>query len=253
MVGPTPEQIKKALCELTLVEQDAYGFEIVLPQIYSNGETVVVTAQPEGDGFFIHDSGRGAMALEAAGVSTSPRLHEEIGKGVRAYDCQFSQFRVYKQCAASDVAQTAAIVGCASRLVADFVFQTETRPMFDFRRQVVETLLETIGAERVLENEEVIARSGTRYQVSAIILDAKRVKPAAYVEAVSNHQAVARKFRALYDMQHTPGIADTPRFSVFNDIQAGISTGDVALLKDVSETVGFRERNTLSQITGTIH
>jgi hypothetical protein len=252
MAGPTPEQIKKALCELTFVEKDAYGFEIVLPQVYSNGDTVVVTAQPEGDGFFVHDSGIGAMALEAAGVATSQRLHEEIGKGVRAYGCEFTQFRVYRQCSAADVAQTAAIVGCASRLVADFVFQTETRPMFDFRRQVVETLLEAMG-ERVRENEEVIARSGSRYQVSAIILDRKLVRPAAYVEAVSNHQAVARKFRALYDMMHTPGIADTPRFSVFNDVQAGISGADVALLKDVSATVGFRERNTLSQITGTIH
>jgi len=253
MVGPTPDQIKKALCELTFVEEDKFGLQIVLPQIYSNGETVVVTAQPEGDKFFIHDNGAGAMALEAAGVATSARLHEEIGKGVRAYGCEFAQFRVYKQCSAEDVAQTAAVVGCASRLVADFVFQTETRPMFDFRRQVVETLLETIGIERVRENEEVVARSGTRYQVSAIILDPKLVRPAAYIEAVSNHQAVARKFRALYDMMHTPGISDTPRFSVFNDIQAGISTGDVALLKDVSETVGFRERNTLSQITGSVH
>jgi hypothetical protein len=253
MAGLSPEEIKKALCELTFVEADKYGFEIVLPQIYSNGETVVVTAQPEGEGFFVHDNGMGAMTLEGGGVSTSPRLHEEIGKGVRAYGCEFSQFRVYKKCAAAEVAQTAAIVGCASRLVADFAYQTETRPMFDFRRQVVETLLETIGAERVRENEEVVGRSGSRYQVSAIILDERRTQPVAYVEAVSNHQAVARKFRALYDMMHTPIIADTRRFSVFNDVQAGISTADIALLKDVSETVGFRERNTLSQITGALH
>jgi hypothetical protein len=105
----------------------------------------------------------------------------------------------------------------------------------------------------VRENEEVVGRSGSRYQVSAVILDAKKTGAAAYVEAVSNHQAVARKFRAFYDMMHTPLIAETPRFAVFNDIQAGISTADISLLGDVSKTVAFRERNTLSQISDTIH
>lgn len=118
MVGPTPDEIKRALCELTFVEADSYGFEIVLPQIYSTGETVVVTAQPEGDKFFVHDSGLGAMALEAAGVATSPRLHEEIGKGVRAYGCEFSQFRVYKQCSLAYPSGLAACVGATAGAIA---------------------------------------------------------------------------------------------------------------------------------------
>lgn len=252
MGNPTPDEIKRALCDLTIVEADAYGFEIVLPQIYGNGETVVITAHAEGERFFVHDSGAGAMALESAGIAATPRLQEELTRGVKAYGCQISQYRVYKQCMASEIAETAAIVGCASRFVADFAYQTESRPMFDFKRQVVETLFETVGAARVRENEEVVTRSGSHYQVSAIILDARGSQPAAYVEAVSNHQAVARKFRALYDMMHTPTLADTPRFSVFDDSRLGITSSDLSLLKDVSRPFGLRERNTLSQIAETL-
>jgi hypothetical protein len=252
MRNPTPDDIKRALCELTFVEMDAYGYEIVLPQVYSNGETVVVTASPEGDTFFVHDGGHAGMALEAAGVAVSPRLQEELSRGVAAYGCRISQFRVYKQCSGDGIAEAAAVVGCASRFVADFAFQAEARPMFDFKRQVVETLFETVGAARVRENEEVIAKSGSHYHVSAIILDPRGSKPQAYVEAVSNHQAVARKFRALYDMMNTPGIAETPRFAVFDDSRNGITVSDLSLLKDVSRTVGLRERNTLSQIAETL-
>lgn len=253
MRRPTPEEIKRALCDLTIVEANAHGFEIVLPQVYGNGETVVIVAVQEGTTFSVHDSGFGAMALEAAGVSVSARLQEELSRGVRAFGCHISHFRVYKQCSASEVAEAAAVVGCASRFVADFALQTEARPMFDFKQQVIETLYETMGADRVRENEEVVGRSGSHYQVSAIVMDPEGIRPEAYVEAVSNHQAVARKFRALYDMMHTPEISGTPRFSVFDDSRGNITSADLSLLRDVSKTVGFRERNTLSQIAERLH
>lgn len=253
MTKPTPEHLKRALCDLTIVETTKFGFEIALVQVYGNGQTVVVTAQEEGDRFYVHDGGNGAMTLEASGLMLSSKLDEELRRGVSAYGCRITRGRVYKQCAADEIAATAAIVGCASRFVADYHLQSELKPLFDFRQQVVETLAETIGAARVRENDEIVARSGSRYQVSATILDERELRPVAYVEAVSNHQSVARKFRALYDMMHTPLISETPRFSIFDDTRANITSADLSLLRDVSQIVGFRERNNLSQIVESVH
>lgn len=254
MTMPTPDDLKRALCDLTIVETTKFGFEIALAQVYGNGETVVITVQHEsGDRFYVHDSSNGAMVLEAAGLLLSSRLDDELRRGVAAYGCAITQARVYKQCSTQDIAATAAIVGCASRFVADFHLQSEMKPLFDFRQQVVETLAETVGAARIRENDEVLANSGSRYQVSATILDEREMHPVAYVEAVSNHQSVARKFRALYDMAHTPMIAETPRFSIFDDTRQNITSADLALLRDVSRPVGFRERNNLSQVVEAIH
>lgn len=248
-----PDEIKRALCDLTVVERNSFGFEIALPQVYSNGDTVLVTVQEEGAGFYIHDGGNAGMILETGGVAATPRLQDELRRGVAAYGCSIAQFRVYKQCRIDEVAATAAIVGCASRFVADFAYHVEAPAMFDFRRQVLETLNETIGSDRIRENDEIRAKSGTQYRVSATVLDERRTKPLAYVEAVSNHQAVARKFRALYDIKNTPIIAETPRVAIFDDVGSNITSADLSLLRDVSQPIAFRERNGLSQVLGTIH
>ncbi|TCJ38382.1 hypothetical protein [Parafrankia sp. BMG5.11] len=254
MTRPTPQELKRELCDLTVVEPTTFGFEIALAQVYGNGETVIVTVQHEdGSRFYVHDGGNGAMALEAGGHPMSAKLEDDLRRGVSAYGCNIAQARVSKQCSVDDVAATAAIVGCASRFVADYHLQSEVRPMFDFRQQVIETLAETIGSNRIRENDEVTAKSGSRYQVSATILDERQTKPVAYVEAVSNHQSVTRKFRALYDIMHTPMIAETQRVAIIDDTRRNITSADLALLRDVSKTVGFRERNNLSRIAELIH
>lgn len=249
----TPEAIKKALCDLTVVEANSYGFEIALPQIYSNGEAVVVVVEREANCFYIHDSGNASMALESAGVPATSRLHDHLRKGVEAYGCGFAKYRVYKQCAhPGEIAAAASVVGCASRFVADFSQQSEGVPLFDFRRQLVESLYEVVGSPRVRENDEVVARTGSRYQVSATILDEHGTKPIAYVEAISGHQSVARKFRALYDLQHTPLISETRRVAIFDDSRPGITTGDIALLREVSDPLPFRDRAQIVGAWGTL-
>lgn len=65
------------------------------------------------------------------------------------------------------------------------------KSLFDFRQQVMEALAETVGAARERENDEIVARSGSRYQVSATILDERGMHAVHYVGAVSNHQSVA--------------------------------------------------------------
>lgn len=54
-------------------------------------------------------------------------------------------------------------------------------------------------------------------------------------------------------MMHTPLVAETPRFSIFDDTRTSIASADLALLEDVNPTVGFRERNTLSRIVESSH
>ncbi len=242
----TPEIIKRGLCDLSAVEQTALGFEITLAQIYSNGDVVTISVQAEGSGFNVHDAGNAAMILENAGVSVSSKLQSELRAGVEAYGAQIARFRVSKQCPnPNDIAATAAIVGCASRFVADHSFKSEGHPIFDFRRELIETLCKSIGSPRVRENEEIVARTGTRYQVSATILDEQGSRPIAYLEAISGHQSVARKFRALYDLKHTPVVAETRRFSIIDNSRPGITTGDIELLNEVSEALPFTERGKL--------
>jgi len=38
-----------------------------------------------------------------------------------------------------------------ARFVADYAFQSEARPMFDFKRQIVETLFETAQSDKFKE------------------------------------------------------------------------------------------------------
>jgi hypothetical protein len=246
MSQPSPEFIKKAICDLTSVEVTAFGFEIALPQIYGNGDVVIVSVQREGDGFYIHDGGNASMTLESMGATITTRTYDELKKGVAAYACQFSKSRVFKRCAnIEEIAATASIVGCASRFVADYIYQSDAPPLFDFRRKVLSSLSEFVGLERIKENVEVLAHTGTKYHISAAILDSLKTKPEIYIEAVSSHESVARKFRAMYDLKLTPMISETIRVSIFDDERSGITNGDLNLLREVSEIVPFSERDRL--------
>jgi hypothetical protein len=77
----TADSIKKALCDLSAVEQTAFGFEITLPQVYSNGEVVTVFVQSESGGFNIHDSGNAGVILESAGITVSSKQQAELRAG----------------------------------------------------------------------------------------------------------------------------------------------------------------------------
>lgn len=249
----SPEAIKKALCDLTVVELNAYGVEIALAQLYSSGEVVTVMVEREANGYLVHDAGNAAMILDSLGTTTNARVHDNLKKGVETYGCQFVRSRVFKLCAhPAEIPIAAAVVGCASRYVADFAHQTDGAPLFDFRQQLVETLYEAVGSPRVRENDEVVARSGSRYQVSATILDERGSRPIAYVEAVSGHQAVARKFRALYELQRTPMISDTRRIAIFDDSRPGVTSGDISLLREVSEPLPFRDRASVMSAWSTV-
>lgn len=244
MTELTAEAIKRALCDLSVVEPASLGFEVTLAQVYGNGDVVTVFVQLQGNGFYIHDGGNAAMILESLGASLSSAQEAHLRKAVGSYDCDFKEYRVFRQCGSvAEVAACAAMVGCASRLVADQALNVSAVPRFDFRRQLIDALLEAVDPKRVRENEDVVANTGTRYQVSALVLDHRLSQPVAFVEAISGHQSVTRKFRALYDLKNTPFLKETRRIAVYDDARSGITGGDVALLRDVCIPVAFSQRN----------
>ncbi|MEE8666013.1 MAG: hypothetical protein SOI54_08225 [Acetobacter sp.] len=235
------QDIKKALCDLTFVEQTLVGYEIALPQIYHTGETVCITVRQEGDFFIIHDDSAGMMSLESSGTVLSSRTLNALQKGVEAYGCEISGSRVLKRTQDfSDVAAFVAIVGCASRFVADYGLHLPAQAMFDFRKKAVNTLREILGDQRLRENEEITTSLGSKYHVSAAVLDARLVRTIAYIEAISGHQSSTRKFRSLFEIAKTPEIGEISRFSLYDDTSGSVTAGDIDLLKTVSHTVPFK-------------
>lgn len=240
--APTPEALQAALCRLSVVERTNQGFEVTLPQAYHSGNAVAVIVEREAEGFYIHDNGYAAMLLESMGVQTSPKLQALLRPAIEAYGCEIFGFRVYRRCADwSDIAFATVTVGCASRLVADHALRVDTPPLFDFKRALLGRVSDTLGHGRVRENQEFVASKGNSYQVSAVILDRTKSRPVAFLEPVSSHAAVARKFREFYDFMHTPDLTDIERVAIYDDTKTEITSGDVLLLQDVSNPVRHQD------------
>lgn len=234
--------LKAALCDLSTVEVTSQGYELVLPQAYHTGNAVAVVVQNEATGFYVHDNGYAAMLLEGLGVRPTHALQSHLHSSVEAYGCDLAGFRVFRRCSDwAEVAFAAITVGCASRLIADHALRVDAPPVFDFKRALLGKVEESIGISRIRENQEYRADKGTSYKVTAVILDARESKPVAFLEPISRHQAVARKFREFYDFMLTPSLVDIERVAVYDDSQSEITSGDILLLQDVSNPVRFRD------------
>lgn len=230
------------MCRLSVVERTNQGFEITLPQAYHTGNAVAVVVETQADGFYIHDNSYAAFLLESMGIQTSPKLQAHLRPAVEAYGCQVFGFRIYRRCEQwDDVAFAAVTVGCASRLVADHALRVDAPPLYDFKRALLGRVADTLGRSRIRENQEFIASKGNSYQVSAVILDRHQSHPIAFLEPVSSHQAVARKFREFYDFMHTPELTDIDRVAVYDETKSEITSGDILLLQDVSNPVRHRD------------
>jgi len=239
---PDVAALKRALCDLSEVEVTSQGFELTLPQAYHTGNAVAVVIQAEANAFYIHDNGYAAMLLETLGVRTTPALQAHLHRSVEAYGCDLAGFRVFRRCAAwDDVAFAAVTVGCASRLIADHALKVDAPPVYDFRRALLGKVEESLGSGRIRENEEYTAQKGTSYKVTAVVLDARQSRPVAFLEPISRHQAVARKFREFYDFMMTPSLVDIERVAIYDDSQSEITAGDILLMQDVSNPVRFRD------------
>lgn len=240
--GVTERFLHEAICRLTQIDRTSGDFEITLPQAYHSGHAVVVTVRDEGGSYLVHDSSYAAMLLESLGVRANARVEAGLRSGIASYGCEAEGLRIFRRCeSADDVPMAAVLVGCASRLVADYALKVDSPPLFDFKRKLLGRVIDTVGEKRVRENQDFAGHSGSTYRVAAVVLDKAQSKPIAFVEAVADHNAVARRFREFYDLMQNPVLATIDRVAVYDDSRVDINSSDVLLLQDVSNTVRFQD------------
>lgn len=231
--------LKSAICDLTDVNRTSQGFEVTLPQAYSSGNVVAVVIAPTSDGYIVHDNSYAAMLLERSGTSKALALAGEVSSAVEHYGCTLDRMRVLRTCTSLDeVGLSAVLVGCASRLVADQALRVDKLPMFDFKARLLGTVTEIVGSRRVRTNEQVTGHLGSRYKVSAVVLDAAEKRPLAFVEPIADQNAVPRRFKEFYDISRNPAYERVQRISVLDDTK-GIPPGDVLLMQEVGTLVRF--------------
>lgn len=238
------EGLKAAICSLTSVVKTNQGFEITLPQAYHSGHAVAVVACRDGEGFLVHDNSYAALLLANVGVRTDGALQSAIANGVEAYGCALAGLRVWRKCVdEKDIAFTAVLVGCASRLIADHALKAKPQPIFDFKSSLIGKVVASVGERRVRTNEEVRGQHGSRYRVSTVVLDRAEARPIAFVEPVADREAVARRFKEFYDIKMNPAYDAVSRIAVYDDAHP-LATGDALLLQDVGNLVRFTDATT---------
>jgi len=226
---------------MTEVVRTNQGFEIALPQAYASGNVVAVIVAQSPDGFTVHDNSYAAMVLERSGTPRAVSLANDVASGVAHYGCELDGMRVTRHCDTVDeVALSAILVGCASRLIADQALKVDKLPMFDFRARLLGTVTDIIGAPRIRTNEQVVGHLGSRYKVSTVILDHELRKPIAFVEPIADQNAVARRFKEFYDISLNAAYSEVQRVAVLDD-EKGIPSGDVLLMQEVSTLLRFRD------------
>lgn len=244
--------IKAAICNLTSVEVTNQGLEVTLPQMYHSGLSVAVIVSAERDGFTVHDNSYAAMLLANLGISPTQKLSEILRPQIAAYGCELNDLRVSKRCAdISELGSAMTLVGCASRLIADQALKTDRSPLHDFKSSLLNKIVEAVGTARVRTNEEVSGHLGSKYRVSALILDSLLSKPVAFVEPIADREAIARRFKQFYDLKLTPDHADIERIAVYDESNP-IPAGDALLMQEVGNLIRFSDTATRFKAWATI-
>lgn len=239
--GLSPDVIKFALRELVEVEHTNQGFEVSLSQMYHTGHVVVVVVRPEIDGFLIHDSSAAAMLLTSMGFAVGRRMSEGLRPQVAAYGCELNDLRVSKTCdSIEQLAVAMSLVGCASRLIADQALKADRPPLHDFKSSLLGKVVSIVGTSRVRTNEEFSGHLGSRYRVSAVVLDEAQKEPVAFVEPIADREAVARHFKEFYDLSLNPTYNGVARIAVYDDANP-LPSGDALLLAEVGNLVRFAD------------
>ena len=244
--------IKSAICELTKVERTNQGLEVCLPQIYHTGNNVAVVVHPERDGFYVHDNGYAAMLLSNSGVKINSRMANSFLPLVESYGCIFQDMRVSRFCEKLEqLGVVLTLVGCASRLIADHALKVEKRPVFDFKSSLLGKVVAAVGTSRIRTNEDVTGHLGSHYRVSTVVLDRREAKPIAFVEPITDRDAVSRRFKEFYDIKMNPSYAEIERVAVYDD-SSPISSGDALLIQEVGNLVRFADAPVRFSAWGTV-
>lgn len=237
------ESLEAACRELVRVERSSLGLEVQLPVIYPNGDLVTVVVTEENGSTIVHDGGFAAMTLATGGVAITRKMRDRIVALSTHYGCEFRNERMIKTALADDLPLVVAVVANASRTIADQLLQTHAQPLFTFRQEVIARVKEYVGAKRVRENEAVTGKSGTQYNIGAVVLDKALRDPVAYVEAVKDLEGVNKRFREFYDISQMLFNPEPDRIIMYDD-NANLRQGDLIILQDVSNVVRFSDAET---------
>lgn len=233
--------LKSAICAMTEAVHTSQGYEVALPQAYHSGHAVCVVVRPEANGYMVHDNSYAAMLLSDHGAKVGKRFHDRLLPMVESYGCELNGFRVQRTCESiENIGLAMALVGCASRLVADVLLETAPQPIYDFKSSLLSRVSDIIGARRVRANQDVTGVFGAHYKISAVILDEEEDHAVAFVEPVADREAVSRKFKEFYDIMRNPAFEHVARVAVVED-RNNISPGDSLLLQEVSNLVRFSD------------
>ena len=163
---------------------------------------------------------------------------------MESYGCDLDGLKVVRRCAAlREVAVSAVLVGCASRLIADQLLNAPQQPVFDFTTRMVTKVTEVVGKSRIRTNQEVRGHLGAKYHMTAVVLDTRESKPIAFLEPVNGKDAVARKFKEFYDLSKTEAHFGVDRVAILNDTKK-LPSSDILLLQEVSNPVRFSDAAT---------
>lgn len=236
-----PAFLKASLCALTEVESTNQGIEVTLPQAYHTGEAVVVVVSSEREGYVVHDNSYAALVLSNAGISPGRRLAEALRPQILEYGCELDGLRVVRRCTSqSELAYCMVLVGSASRLIADQALKADKPPLYDFKSSLLSQIIELVGSKRLRTNEEVSGHLGSRYRVSAVVLDTLESQPVAFVEPIADREAIARRFKQFYDLRVTPAYRGIDLIAVYDEANP-IPPGDALLMQEVGNLVRFAD------------
>ncbi|WP_070154082.1 hypothetical protein [Sphingobium phenoxybenzoativorans] len=239
--GLTADIIKASICGLTEAVHTNQGFEVTLPQMYHNGQSVVVMIRPDDGGFIVHDNSYAAMLLSNLGFAVGKRLGDALAPQVASYGCDLTELRVWRRCETlEDIGAILALVGCASRLIADQALKADRPPLHDFKSSLLSKVVSAVGVQRVRTNEEVSGHLGSRYRVSTVVLDRAQHKPIAFVEPITDRDAIARRFKQFYDLSLNPNYEQIERIAVYDEATP-MPSGDALLIEEVGNLVRFAD------------
>lgn len=230
------KSLEAACRQLIRVQRSNLGLEVQLPVIYPGGDLATVVVTQENGKTIVHDGGFAAMSLATAGVALTSKLRVHVAALSKHYHCEFLNDRMVKVASADELPLVVAVVANASRTIADLLLQTRAQPLFNFRQEVIDRVKEYVGAQRVRENETVTGKSGTQYQIGAVVLDETLSSPVAYVEAVKDAEGVNKRFREFYDISQLRLGPEPDRIVMYDDT-ANLRQGDLLILQDVSNVV----------------
>jgi hypothetical protein len=234
----SPREIEAASRALISARKTSLGIEVQMPVVYPTGESVVVVVTVHGGEYVVHDAGFGAMYLTSAGITLNETLQMRLSALAHHYGCDFIEGRMSRQCTPEQIALAMVMVANASRTVGDQALEAKKRPMTLFKREMSDAVMGLYGSKRIRHDETVVGATGTSYRVNAIVLDKAERDPVAFIEAVTDEQAVNRHFREFYDFGLSEKYKIVSRVAIY-DSRRTWRPGDLTLLRGVARTVPY--------------